>query len=201
MSHYCRHSSILRSAAFLFAALAFFGCSSSGSGLLGPPDETQKAVELVAEANSELRKIRVLYKNNEGKREELKTALGSDSLAEVEKITNDIVQIINEGTDLGTSAVDKLVDAQNLNIGTEFKEYLRLKEESIRKQLEAFENYRQAARSLRDNYDPKNPLQKTKVENIFNERSEAYRKIMEDARDYSSQANELYKETLQKQNK
>ncbi len=183
----------------LVAAVLTAGACSSSGGLIGPADETQKAVELVSQANADLRKIRILYKENEGKRLELKNALESDSAAEVERLTNEVVQIINDGTNLGTGAVDLISEAQMLNIHRDYKEYLRLKEEALRLQLSAFDNYRQAARTLRDNYDPKNAGQRDKVKSIFEERSEAYRKIMEEARDASSRANELYKETLQRE--
>jgi hypothetical protein len=52
---------------------------------------------------------------------------------------------------------------------------------------------------LRDNYDPKNVALRDKVKADFETRSENYQKIMEKARDYSNQANELYKDTLKKQ--
>jgi hypothetical protein len=74
-----------------------------------------------------------------------------------------------------------------------------LKESSIKKELDAFENYRQAARSLRDNYDPKNTTLRDKVKEEFKTRSENYQKIMEGARDDSSKANELAKDVLKRQ--
>jgi hypothetical protein len=64
--------------------------------------------------------------------------------------------------------------------------------------MEAFENYRQAARSLRDNYDPKNAALRDKVKEEFKTRSENYQKIMESARDYSNRANELAKDVLRR---
>jgi len=47
--------------------------------------------------------------------------------------------------------------------------------------------------------DPKNAALRDIVKADFTARSENYQKIMEKARDYSNQANELYKETLKKQ--
>ena len=88
-----------------------------------------------------------------------------------------------------------------MNINDDYKEYLRLKEESLKRQMEAFENYRQAARSLRDNYDPKNTQQRDKVKDEFKTRSENYRQMMEKARDFSSNANELAKSVLQRESK
>lgn len=184
--------------------IAFTGaCRSSGNSggfeILGPANETAEAAKLVQEANADLKKIKVLYEENENKRQELKTALESDNKEAVKKISDGVVQLINEGFDSGKAAVDKIQQAGDLNINDDYKEYLRLKESALLKQMEAFEQYRQAARTLRDNYDPKNTQQRDKVKKDFEQRSENYREIMEKARSYSEQANELYKETRQKQ--
>ncbi len=56
-------------------------CRRSGGGgidILGPPDETDEAVKLVASANEDLTKIKVLYDENENKREELKKAMAAN---------------------------------------------------------------------------------------------------------------------------
>lgn len=179
-------------------------CRSSGGGtggfeILGPADETPEAGKLVQSANEDLKKIKVLYEKNEGKRQELKEALEGNNTADVKKISNDVVQIINEGFDSGKSAVEKIQQAEDMKINDDYKEYLRLKESALVKQMEAFEQYRKAAQSLRDKYDPKNAALRDIVKADFTARSENYQKIMEQARDYSNQANELYKETLKKQ--
>lgn len=188
----------------LVVGLMLVGCRSTGSSgssfeILGPADETPDAGRLVQEANADLKKIKVLYEDNEGRRQELKTALEANNTAEVKKISDAVVQLINEGFDSAKAAVDKIQQAEDMKINDDYKEYLRLKESALLKQMEAFEQYRQAARSLRDNYDPKNAALRDKVKADFTARSENYQKIMEKARDYSNQANELYKETLKKQ--
>jgi hypothetical protein len=178
-------------------------CGNSGSGggfeILGPADETPEAGKIVQEANADLKKIKLLYEENEGMRQELKNALESNNSEEVKKISGDVVQLINEGFDSGKAAVDKIQQAGDMKINDDYKEYLRLKESALLEQMKAFEEYRQAARSLRQNYDPKNMALRDKVKADFTTRSENYQKIMEKARDYSNQANELYKETLKKQ--
>lgn len=162
-------------------------------------DETTDAAQLVQEANRDLGKIRVLYKNNENKREDLKKALEANNADEVRKISDEIVYLINDGTAEGKNAIEKLQKAQNMQINEDYREYLSLKEESLSRTLEAFENYRQAARALRDNYDPKNKALREKIKEEFKTRSDNYRKIMETARDYSERANELAKEVTQRQ--
>lgn len=175
-----------------FTATLFPACKSSG--LIGPADETAEAAAIIVEANKDLRSIKVLYKENEGKREELKQAMAGDDAANVRKISDEVVKIINEGASAGKNALDKIDKARELNVNEDYAEYLRLKWEALNKQLEAFEEYRQAARKLRDNYDPKNTQARDAVKTDFEARSAAYQKLMEKARDFSSEANELAKD-------
>ncbi len=163
-------------------------------------DETTEAAKLVTDANEDLNKIKVLYKKNESKREELKTALKDNNSEAVKKISDELVYIINDGMALGESAIEKIEDAAEMSINDDFKEYLSLKQESLQKQMDAFENYRQAARVLRDGYNPKDERQKDKVKAEFVERDTNFQKIMESSREYSKKANDLAKESLKKTN-
>lgn len=185
--------------AISFAASCKRTGTSSGIDILGPADDTAEAAKVVESANEDLQKIKVLYKNNENKREDLKKALEANDADKVRKISDDVVYLINDGSDNGKSAVDKIEKAQEMQINDDYREYLRLKEESLKKEMDAFEEYRQAARVLRDSYDPKNTAVRDRVKDEFKNRSENYRSIMESARDYSNQANELAKEALKKQ--
>jgi len=188
----------------IVAGLAcFMACRSSnntgGFEILGPADETDNAGKIILEANVDLKKIKVLYEDNENKRQQLKTALETNNTVEVKKISDSVVLIINEGFDFGKAAVDKIQEAQGMNINDDYREYLSMKESALMKQMAAFEEYRQAARTLRDNYDPKNTQNRDKVKVDFDTRSDKYQKLMEEARSFSNQANELYKDTLKKQ--
>lgn len=187
---------MIRFASVIFvAAIVLAGCKSASrsGGIIGPTDETTAAGQLVFEANEDLKKIKKLYDGNEDKRNELKKALEANDAESVRKISDDVVYIINDGFDFGNAAVDKIGRAQEMNANPDYKEYLRLKEEALRKQMAAFEEYRQAARSLRDNYDPKDAQRRDKVKAEFKERSENYAKIMEKARELSNDANEIAK--------
>ena len=186
----------------LISVLAIPACKSSGrteSPSIFSSDETAEAAQVVASANDDLTKIKVLYKDNENKREDLKKAMESDNAEQVKKIADEVVYLINDGFDNAKSAIDKIEKAQEMQVNDDYREYLRLKEESLKRELEAFENYRQAARTLRDNYDPKNGAMRDKVKEDFKNRVENYRKLMEEARDFSNQANELAKDALRKQ--
>ena len=186
--------------AFLAAALVT-GCKRSSTGGIDilAKDETADGGAIVADANEDLKKIKVLYDQNLDKREELKKALETNDAEKVKKISNEIVDLINDGTNNANSAIEKIQKAQELEINDDYRTYLQLKEASIKKELDAFENYRKAARSLRDNYDPKNTTLRDKVKEEFKTRSENYQKIMEGARDDSSKANELAKDVLKRQ--
>jgi hypothetical protein len=182
---------------FLIAAIVLSACKSS-AGLIGPVDETEEAGELVRSANADLKEIKKLYEKNENKREEIKQAIAADDVATVQKLSNEVNDLINQGTNLGKSALDKVEQAKDMNVNEDYAEYLRLKSNALREQLDAFDQYRQAARLLRDRFDPKNTQVREAVAAEFKERSENYQKLMEKARDHSSQANELAKEVLQR---
>jgi hypothetical protein len=186
----------------LLLAAAFAACRSTGrtdSTSIFSSDQTADAAKLVASANDDLTKIKVLYKENEGKREDIKKAMETDNAEEVKKLADQVVYLINDGFDNAKSAIDKIEQAQEMQINDDYREYLRLKEESLKREIEAFESYRQAARTLRDNYDPKNTAMRDKVKEDFKNRVENYRELMEQARDYSNRANEIAKQALQQQ--
>ena len=190
--------------AALFCAMIALSISCRSSGRTDSPsifssDQTAEAAQVVASANEDLTKIKVLYKDNEGKREDLKKAMETDNAEQVKKIADDVVYLINDGFDNAKNAIDKIEQAQEMQINDDYREYLRLKEESLKREMEAFESYRQAARTLRDNYDPKNAAMRERVKEDFKNRVENYRKLMEEARDYSNRANEIAKQALQQQ--
>jgi len=184
----------------LFCLTVFNSCKSSGNiDLLGPSDETAEAATIVLDANKDLKKIKVLYEDHENKREELKKAMQEQDADKVKKISDEVVYLINDGVGLGKGALDKIDQARGMNINADYQEYLRLKSDALTKQLEAFEQYRQAAVSLRNNYDPKDTEMREKVTTDFKAKSEKFQEIMEKARDFSNQANELAKDALKKQ--
>lgn len=185
----------------LAAAVASIGgCKGSGGlGDIVALDETAEAGKIVEDANKELNKIKVLYRDNEGKRLEIRQALEANNTAEVRRLAGEIVTIINEGTNLAADAIDKLESARSMKINTDYERYLELKIDSLKSQLEAFQNFHKAARTLRDNYDPKDAAARDKVKAEFEELTEKYRKTMEDARARSIEANDLYKDTVRKE--
>lgn len=190
---------------FITAAIVLVSIGATTScGLLGPSDETAEAAKLVQEANQELTEIKKIYQQTEGDdtklglRENIKKALVANDAAQVKELTGKAVDLIGDGMTHARTAIDKIREAQNLNVNPDYNQYLNFKELSLTKQVEAFDQYKQAARALRDNYDPNNEELRKKVSIEFDQRSDQYRKLMEEARDFSSNANEIAKDALQR---
>ena len=174
--------------------------ASEGFDVLSFSDDTSAAAELVQQANEDLNKIKILYKKNESQIEELKAAMGGKDTATVKKITDDLVYVLNDGMSLGESAVEKIGKAQAMNINADFKDYLSLKEESLRKQLEAFENRRQAARLLRDSFGMTDPAAIERAKAGFKEKEEACIKMLEESNAINKKANQVAKDSSKKAN-
>src|SRR5436305_11406121 len=114
----------------LISLLTTTACKSSGrteSPSIFTADETAEAAKIVASANDDLTKIKILYKDNENKREDLKKAMETDNAEQVKKIADEVVYLINDGFDSAQSAVDKIEKAQEMQINDDYREYLRLK--------------------------------------------------------------------------
>lgn len=183
----------------LIISLAFiFACKKGeDSSLLDLTDDTDKAVDLVASANEDLQGIKKLYKANENRVEDLKIAMKNKNVEEAKKIANDAVYAINDGVALGTKAVEKIEKARNLDINDTYKEYLELKETSLRKLMEAFELRRQIALSLRNGYNPEDTKQRDIISAEFKEKDEQFKKLEKEAQDASRKANQLAKDAAQ----
>ncbi len=197
-----KHKISLAAFIYLFSCVLISSCGNDveSSDTLFFSDDTTTAAQLISEANGDLNKIKIIYSDNDAKREELKDAMKNNESEKVRKISDDLVYLINDGMRLGEGAIDKISQARDMNINPDFKEYLRLKQESLQKQMDAFENYRQAAIFLRDGYDPKDEKQREAVKGKFALFDENFHKIMESAQEYSKQANDLAKESAKRGN-
>ena len=191
-----------RIAIFCAILLSLFACQKSETSddydLLNFSDETTAAAELVADANQDLNKIKILYKKNEDQLEELKTAMGEKNIEKVKIITGNLVGLINDGTILGEAALDKIEKAEAMDTNADFKEYLNLKAQSLQKQLDAFEHRRQAARLLKESFGTNDPAAVEKAIVSFKEKEDAAKKTLAVADEYSKKANALAKEVSKK---
>jgi hypothetical protein len=191
---------------FIFLLLSA-GCrksesTSSDSSILdlGLSDQTKEAADLVIDANTDLKKIKVMYKDNEASKKELLEAMNNKEIDKVKKIADGLVIEINDGMNLGESAISKIEKAQELKINETFKEYLLLKEQSLRKQLEAFKFRFEAAKFLRDNFGGRDKEEIEKAKATLKEQDENFQKYMEVGKELSVKANKLAKDSMQKTN-
>lgn len=188
--------------ALLVVALLNAACGTSndteGFDVLNFSDDTPTAARFVAEANENLNKIKVMYKRNEVQRDDLLDAMNKQDAARVKQITEDLAYLINDGVRLGEEAVDKISQAEQMNIDPDFKEYLSLKEESLRKQVTAFESRRQALLLMRDVFGTNDPAMVEKAKLEFKSKEESFAKAMEESKEISKKANDVAKESSKK---
>lgn len=197
---FCLSCLLLLPSIFLFSACRTGNSpQSSGIDVFGLTDETGEAAAVIQDANEDLKKIRKMYKENQGKIDELKTAMNAKKVDEVKKIADELVYIINDGFVLGESAISKIEKAEAMNTNEKYREYLQLKKGSLKKQLDAFEFRRQAAQLLRDAFGNKDKPEIEKAKAEFKDKEENFQKYMEIAREMSGEANQLAKEASQQQ--
>ena len=183
--------------------LAFWSCkkaetSSDNSSILSfSSDDTEKAVALIQQANDELRRIKILYNENESDLKNLREATKNQDVAKIKQISNDLVYVINDGFIFADSAKSKIDEAQSLNINPQFKDYLGLKEDSLDLQIEAFKSLHEAARLMRDGAGSQNKEEIEAAKIAFKEKDDAFKKKMEEAKQKSVQADELAKAAMQ----
>jgi hypothetical protein len=162
--------------------------SSGGLSILG--DDTKQAVDFVNDANNDLKKVKQIYIENQGKVDDLKSAINDKQVDKVKSIADDLVDQINQGLVFGTSAVEKIDKARRLNISDAFKQYLTMKSEALTKQLDAFELRRQTAQVFRDGFGGKDPQAIEKAVANLKDKESSFKQLMEDGRALSQEANE-----------
>jgi hypothetical protein len=191
----------------LFTALLSAGCSKSNEptsepsslDVFGLTDETEDAAKIIREINeNQLKQITGIYKNSQEQFEELKTAMKNNETDTVKKLAGELADKIDEGMNLGKESIEKIEDAQKLKINSTYREYLSLKESSMKKELTAFEFRFEAAKFLRDNFGTKDKQQIEKAKAVLKESDESFQKYMQEARDDSVEANKLYKDSMTK---
>ncbi len=184
----------------IIAFLIGFACqkdtktdSSSDSGSIFSFDDTDKAVDLVNSANTELRDVREIFQNSKDETTELYQAVKKKDVKQIKTLCESLKQLINDGLSHGENAISKLEDAQNLNINKTFKEYLSLKEDAIRKQIDAFKIRLETARLLRDQLDASPTFSVVKVNAELQDKENKFTDVFNAASDLHQKANALYK--------
>lgn len=189
---------LLLSSILLFSFACQKSTVSDDNDILNFSDDTTKAADLVADANEDLNKIKIMYKKNEAQLEDLKAAMADKNIPEVKKIAENLAYVINDGASLGQSALEKIEKAEALSVSSDFKDYLDLKAQSLQKQLEAFEHRRQAAILLRDSFGTNDPAAIAKAVSAFKGQEEIAQKMLTEAQELSKKGNDFAKESAQK---
>ncbi len=185
--------------------LAFAACKNNGSSkssgfeIFGS-DEMKEAAAIIEDANNnDLKKIRILYKENRDRVKELETAMRDKEPEKVRKIAEELITQIDEGMALGETALEKIEKAEGMKINDTYKEYLGVKKDSLRSLLTAFEFRRDAAKTLRDGFGSKNPKDIEKTIATFKEKEGNFQKYKDEGLALSLDANQIYKESIKKQ--
>lgn len=192
----------MKNAVYVLLVLAIFALacnrsdSDSGGVLdsLGLNDETDKAAELVSKANDDLREIRKIQKANASKLEDLKTAMGAHDTPTVQKILDELITAIGDGLSLGETANAKIDEATEKKTNDKFNEYLRLKEQALRKQLEAFKFRLEVAKTLREKFGTNDAAEIEKAKADFVRQDENFQRLWEAAEDLNNRATNLARE-------
>jgi hypothetical protein len=173
--------------------------SDDESGLFDFRDDTDRAVELIHEANRNLKSIRTLYNKNNPRMEELKKALNDKDIEKVKKITDDLSLVIIDGYVLAENAKEKIDKAKDLEgINSEFREYLELKSESLELQIKAFNYRRDTAKLFRDEFGTEDPKLLETAKAKFTENEKKFAEYIEEAEKRSQQADKIWSESKKK---
>ena len=165
---------------------------------LGSGNSLAEANKMVQEANNELKLIDQIADDNEEKSSALEKADNANDSAEVKRILEDVIKAIDDGLKHGEVAADKLDKASKMNIDDKYKEYLSLKSSSLRKQIEAFKERKEAARIMHDNYDNKDKAAVQKAKDDFKKKNTNFKKLLGEAKDLSRKADDIARQNPDK---
>lgn len=167
--------------------------ANSGDGWdpFGLTDETEKVVELVKKANEDLREIRKIQRANNGKLEELQQAMSARDTPAAQKILDELIVALGDGIALAETANAKISDATEKKTNDKFNEYLRLKDQALSKQIDAFKFRLQVAKDLREKFGATNADESEKAKAEFVRQEENFQKLWEAAEDLNDRATKL----------
>ncbi len=182
----------------LILAVFALGCGKSDSGSLteslGFTDETAEASALVNKANEDLREIRKIQKTNLGKLDTLKEAMGDRDAARTRQILDELITAMNDGLALGSTASARIDEAIDKKTNEKFNEYLRLKQQALEKQLDAFKFRLEVAKTLRDKFGTNDQSAVENAKGDFARQEDNFQKLWEAAEDLNDRANRLARE-------
>jgi hypothetical protein len=155
-------------------------------------DDAVTAVnKLAAGANDDLNELDNIWDKQEKQVDKLKKAdIEGDSVI-IKSLLKELIEMLDEARQFGQSAVAKLEQAVKLNVNDEYKIYLRLKTQAVRKQLEALMERQDAARLMRYNYGGADKERESRIKDEFKKKSENYKRLLREAKELGHQADEI----------
>lgn len=172
------------------------GSSDQDSGILSSSDDATQAVQHITDANNNLRRIKILYTENNRKFEEFKKALADKDIENVQKLADELQFAINDGYVLAESAKEDIAKAQGLNINDTFKKYLQLKEASLDMQIKAFGFRKKSAELFRDKFGTVDEIQLKTTQELFKQNEAKFAEYMKNAEEISTEADKLAKDSI-----
>ncbi|HEX8266279.1 MAG TPA: hypothetical protein VF596_12790 [Pyrinomonadaceae bacterium] len=191
-------STILILAAFALACGGSDSGDSSSGGIFSFSDETGEANQLAGKANENLIKIGKIHKANAKKLDDLQDAMRERDTARTQQILEELINAIEEGLSLGELAYTRVSEAAGKKTNEIFSEYLRLKKEALRKQIDAYEFRLKVARDLRDKFGSNKPEEIERAKSDFAVNQENFQKLWDAAEDLNERANRLARENPSK---
>jgi hypothetical protein len=172
--------------ALIMLATVALACASLKNLGKNPVDEANK---LVNQAKDDLEEIDRIDEEASKKQTDLNKAMNDKNVDETKRILGDLVKDIDKGLEKGKDAADKVEQASKLDVDATYKEYLSIKAQAFRKEIEAWTAMREAAIIARDNYTASGlPTDKrTEYVNKVNE----FKKLRQDARDLHKKASDI----------
>jgi uncharacterized phage infection (PIP) family protein YhgE len=172
--------------ALLLVVSCALGCSALKNLAKNPSQEVN---DLVRSAADDLEEIDKIDQEASEKQDQLNDALNAKNVADVKRITNELIDDLDKGLERGNSAVDKIDRASKLTTDDKRKEFLSLKAQAFRKDIDAFKVLREAAITLRDNYTASGLPEDKRKDNA--NKINTYKKLRSEARDIHRKADDI----------
>ncbi len=185
------------SSALALVLLASVAIACSALKNLTGGGDRQEANKLVTQAQEELKEVDRIDSENDSKVSDLNRAEDANNAAEVRRILEEAMKALDEGLQHGENAAQKIEQASKLNIDPVYKEYLQLKAQAFRKQIDAYKRLRDAAQIEHDNFG-KGGAAEQQAKADFRKAWSDYRRMLSEARDLHSKADALARQNPQK---
>ena len=176
---------ILLLASFVLACSTFKKMSGGGG--------ISEANKLVQEAKEHLREVDRISDESDENVTALNRAENDNNAAEVKRVLGELIESIDKGLEHGQSAADKIDKASKQDVNAKYKEYLSLKAQAFRKQVEAFKSLREAAVIERDNFGVGGQKEED-AKKEFREKYDNYKKLIAEAKKLHRQADDIARE-------